>query len=100
MGKEYYNLTVGYDIEYAVDSIIYDDFNQRIDTFSLEFKDAVVDTFTDNEGRLSYRIQRYYRQDSTYAWSEHYNFTPLQHPRAWKLLTEICDLLSWFFPSN
>lgn len=74
LGKEYYNLTVGYDIEYAVDSIIYDDFNQRIDTFSLEFKDAVVDTFTDNEGRLSYRIQRYYRQDSTYAWSEHYNF--------------------------
>lgn len=74
LGKDYYKLLEGHEIEYAVDSIIYDDFNQRIDTFSLEFKDVVGPTFLDNEGRLSYQVQRYYRQDSTYPWSEHYNY--------------------------
>lgn len=74
LGKEYMKLAVGHSIEYAVDSIIFDDFNQKTDTFQLEFRDEVASTFEDNEGRLSYVINRFYRQDSTYQWESFYSY--------------------------
>ncbi|HAD33769.1 MAG TPA: hypothetical protein DCF44_04620, partial [Chitinophagaceae bacterium] len=74
LGKEYIKLAVGHSIEYAVDSIVFDDFNQKTDTFQLEFRDEVASTFEDNEGRLSYVINRFYRQDSTYQWESFYSY--------------------------
>jgi hypothetical protein len=74
LGKDYYPLTTGHFIDYAVDSIVYNDFNQTTDTFKLEFKDEIEDQFLDNEGRTSYSIQRYYRQDSTYLWDENQTY--------------------------
>lgn len=70
LGKDYYPLAIGHYVEYDVDSIIYNDFTKTTDTFKLQFRDEIESEFLDNEGRTSYVIQRYYRQDSTYTWTE------------------------------
>lgn len=70
LGKEYFPVTKGHTIEYAIDSIIYNDFKKTTDTFAMEFKDVIGESFTDNEGRESFVVNRYRRQDSTYGWED------------------------------
>ena len=78
LGKDYFPVKPGHWIEYAVDSIIYNDFNRTTDTFSMEFQDRMADSFLDADNRLSWRVDRFVRQDSTYPWTEHmtYFITP------------------------
>jgi hypothetical protein len=70
LGMEYFPTTIGHEIIYDVDSIIYNDFALRTDTFRMQFKDIIVDTFFDNENRLSHKVQRFIRPDDTFPWSE------------------------------
>jgi len=74
LGKDYFPRTVGHYVEYQVDSIIYNDFTQTTDTFRMEFRDEISSEFTDNENRPSYVVDRYVRQDSTYAWTENMSY--------------------------
>ena len=74
LGKDYYPLSVGHYVIYDVDSIIYNDFTSTTDTFNMEFKDVVSSEFTDNEGRPSFVIDRYLRQDSTFPWVENLTY--------------------------
>jgi len=70
LGKEYFPITKDHTIEYAIDSIIYNDFNKSTDTFRMQFKDVIGESFYDNEGRESYVVNRYSRQDDTYLWKD------------------------------
>lgn len=74
LGKEYFPLTMGHTIEYAVDSILYNDFNSTVDTFRYEIKDEIGNEFIDNEGRTSYLVHRYKRQDASYAWADNLTY--------------------------
>lgn len=68
LGKDYVNFNIGHFVEYAVDSIIYNDFAQRTDTFRMQYRDVVSSTFFDNEGRPSYIINRWKRKTSQNEW--------------------------------
>jgi hypothetical protein len=70
LGKEYFPITKDHTIEYAIDSIIYNDFSKSTDTFRMQFKDVIGESFYDNEGRESYVVNRYSRQDDTYLWKD------------------------------
>ena len=74
LGKDYFPLTIGHFIEYDVDSILFNDFTKTVDTFHFELKDVVESEFADNEGRKSFIINRYKRQDATYPWKENLTY--------------------------
>ena len=52
---------------YAVDSIVYNDFEERVDTHSYFLKEEIGETEIDNLGKIYYRINRYMRFDSVGA---------------------------------
>ncbi len=62
---EYFPTKIGHWVTYEVDSIIYDDFIGLIDTSHTQLKEIIESSFLDNEGRTSYRIERYVKTDST-----------------------------------
>ena len=64
--KRYYNNTVGAYIIYHTDSLFYNQFTSKIDTFSFDIKEKVVSFFTDDAGRQSQRIERYKLQNNTW----------------------------------
>ena len=68
--KYYYNyfpLDVGAWIEYDVVDIIHS--QSGSDTAEYQLKEITAEEFLDNEGRLTYRIERYWRDDSNANWS-------------------------------
>lgn len=81
LGREYFPLFVGHFIEYEVDSIKYNDFDKRIDTFHYQLRDEIVSEFDDNEGRKSYLVNQFKRPDATFQWSENmtYYITPTDY---------------------
>lgn len=74
LGFDFQPLEKGHYVIYDVDSIIFDDFNQRIDTFSLEMKDEIGDSIIDDEGRTSYLVKRSTRYKSTDPWVTNHIF--------------------------
>lgn len=67
-GYDYYPVALGNWYVYAVDSINHNEFTGTIDTFSYQIKELYADTFSDNEGRLSYKIERYKRDNELAQW--------------------------------
>ena len=68
--KYYYNyfpLEIGAWIEYDVVDIIHSQLGS--DTAEYQLKEIAAEEFLDNEGRLTYRIERYWRDDSNANWS-------------------------------
>ena len=68
LGWDYQPLTKGHYVIYDVDSIIFDDFNKRIDTFRLEMKDEIGDQFVDDQGREAHKVIRSVRYSATEPW--------------------------------
>jgi len=68
MHYDYFPVETGTWIIYDVDSIYYNDFTQTVDTFYFQVKEVIESTFTDNEGRLAQRIERYYRPHADSVW--------------------------------
>lgn len=66
--REYFNDVVGLYIIYECDSIIYDDFNQSIDTNSFLIKEYFQSTFVDNSGRNAIRVERWKKPADTLNW--------------------------------
>jgi hypothetical protein len=58
----------GFYVEYNCDSVVVDDFNGTIDTFTFQIKEYQQSYFTDNEGRQAIRLERWKRGDSTLPW--------------------------------
>jgi len=69
-GYDYFPLEPGLAQEFQLDSILFDTvLGQRVvDTVRLEVRLQVVDTFTDQGGRLWYRYERYERPRGTDTW--------------------------------
>ena len=68
--KYYYNyfpLEVDGWVEYDVVDIIHSELGS--DTAEYQLKEIAAEEFLDNEGRLTYRIERYWRDDSNANWS-------------------------------
>ncbi|HMN33379.1 MAG: hypothetical protein IT215_03060 [Chitinophagaceae bacterium] len=78
LGKEYYPIQVGHFIEYAVDSIKYNDFNKSIDTISYELRDEITSEFQDDQGRASFLVTQYKRMTPNEGWLNNmtYYITP------------------------
>lgn len=70
-GYDYYPLEIGKYIVYRMDSVVYtqNEASQiHRDTTSSYLKEVIVDTLRDNENKLLYRIERYYRNDTNTSW--------------------------------
>jgi len=65
MGYDYVPLEQGLFISYQVESIIWDDNNQTVDTTNYQLKMVVDTAFIDNMGRKSYRWNRYTKTDTS-----------------------------------
>ena len=63
LGYNYYPVHEGHWVIYDVDSIVYNDFTNTIDTFQYQIKELVAATYKDAEGRNTQRIERYKRVD-------------------------------------
>jgi hypothetical protein len=64
-GRDYYPLQIGKSITYTLDTVIYDPITKdvsKIDTFSWQMREVIVDTFRDKTGSLNYKIERYERR--------------------------------------
>ena len=63
----YFPLEVGAWIEYDVLDIIHSELGS--DTADYQLKEITTEEFLDNEGRLTYRVERYWRDNSNANWS-------------------------------
>jgi hypothetical protein len=63
--KEYYPLKIGNYIIYNVDST---SFEGKLTKFNYELKDIITDTFSDQEKRLNYRIERFQKDSNSESW--------------------------------
>jgi len=76
MGYNYFPVEKSLYSIYEVDSIVWDDFNNSIDTFSYSVKLLVDSQFTDNAGRISYWWKKYVKTDSTnFEFASNYTIT-------------------------
>jgi hypothetical protein len=66
--REYFKDAVGSYIIYECDSIIYDDFNQSIDTNSFLIKEYFQSNFVDNSGRNAIRVERWKKPIDSLNW--------------------------------
>jgi len=67
--KNYFPLEKGRYWIYKVDSFYYNDFTLSIDTFSFELKEFIESEIKDDKGNTSYRLERYYRNNSAENWT-------------------------------
>lgn len=78
LGMDYVSLESGHYIIYEVDSIVYNDFTQTVDTTHLQFKDEVGESFIDNEGRTAYIVNRTKRYNNADPWSADHTYSIFQ----------------------
>ncbi len=97
-GRDYFPSYTGHWIEYAVDSIIYNDFNETTDTFRMEFQDRWVDSFQDAENRPNWTVERYVRQDSTYPWTELMTYAIVQTDFRTELVEQNLRYIKMVYP--
>jgi hypothetical protein len=64
LDTSYFPLETGKYAIYAVDSIVYNDFEGTVDTTSFLLKEEIGETETDNLGKTYYRINRYRKADT------------------------------------
>ncbi|MBL4715359.1 MAG: hypothetical protein JKX95_01900 [Bacteroidia bacterium] len=72
---DYFPLKTGNWIIYNVDSIVYDDFEETIDTFSYQLKERVDSTFIDLEGDTAYVLYLFKRTADTLSWNIYKTWT-------------------------
>lgn len=72
--QEYYPLQVGKWVVYDVDSTIWDDVLCIERFYHYQVRHNVADTFTDEKGRLSFRVETYIRKRVEEMWVPHQTF--------------------------
>lgn len=68
LGLDYFPLATGNFRIYQLDSLFYNDFTGKVDSFHFQVKELVGDSFSDGAGVLRYRIERYYRKKPADSW--------------------------------
>lgn len=64
----FFPLQLGHANTYQVDSFVFNDFTETIDTYYYESQSVISDTFRDNLADLAYQWDFYQRRDSTRRW--------------------------------
>lgn len=77
LGYDYFPLKENAYWIYAVDSIVYNDFGSKADTFHYLEWNKVDTVFQDQSGKWCYRVLHHYRKDSFSPW-KYYNTTCIQ----------------------
>jgi hypothetical protein len=67
-GYSYAPNNIGHEIIYDVDSTIKSDFDGMLHVSQFQIKELIADTFTDNQGRLTLRLERYKRLSPSDPW--------------------------------
>lgn len=101
---DYYPLETGRYVVYQMDSIIYRE-TVPTDTISYELKELIGDAYYDNEGKLTYKIERYTSEPGLNewilreTWSASYSNSRLerneQNLRFIRLISPVVDGASW-----
>jgi hypothetical protein len=68
LGLDYFPLETGLFKVYELDSIYYNDFTGKVDSFHFQVKEIVGEEFTDGAGGRRFRLERYYRRQITDSW--------------------------------
>ncbi|MCX6181037.1 MAG: hypothetical protein NT150_03810 [Bacteroidetes bacterium] len=63
-GADYIPVKSGQYVIYEIDSIHFDDFTKKSDTFHFQLKEEIGESFVDLSGNTSYRLNRYTRIDT------------------------------------
>ncbi len=70
-GYDYFPMTTGHWIEYQVDSVIYSNFLEGgKEERSVQLREVLGETFTDNENRTAITIERYVRMNENVDWED------------------------------
>jgi hypothetical protein len=67
-GYSYAPENIGHEIIYEVDSIVKSDFDGLTHTNHFQIRELIADTFTDNQGRPTLRLERYKRLTANDPW--------------------------------
>jgi hypothetical protein len=81
LGLEYYPAEQGRYVEYEVDSTVYSDLSQSSVTYKYRIKEKFNGTFTDNEGRTTWRLERYIKMFNP---NKPYDSIPYTIKEVWK----------------
>lgn len=98
LGKDYFPLSVGHFIEYDVDSFKFNDFTKSIDTFYFELRDVIEEEFQDNEGRRSWLVNRFKRQDNSYPWKDNLTYFITETPAGIEVVEDNLRFIKMVFP--
>ena len=69
VGYDYFPNQIGKWVIYDVDSIVYNDFTNEIDSFHFQIKELIESDYVDSEGRVANRLHRYKRIGAGESWS-------------------------------
>ncbi len=69
--RAYFPMEIGRFVTYDVDSTLWDDFKQVKSIHKYQMRYIIADTFTDNQGRPSYRLDVLLRKGDTLPWNQH-----------------------------
>jgi hypothetical protein len=96
-GYDYFPLKAGHTIIYDVDSIVYDDFTQTVDTFYFQLKEVVESSFIDGQSREAWRLERYKKTDTT-NWQIHQVWTAVRTMTTAEKVEENLRIIKLTFP--
>ena len=68
IGYNYFPDEVGSFVIYDVDSLYYNDFTSKIDTFKFQIKEKITENFSDLSSRTTQRVERFYRKNASEIW--------------------------------
>lgn len=100
IGAEYFPLSLGQETTFLVDSIIYDDFNNSVDTLSFQRRERVVDQFLDNQGRNVFVTELSFRSHDSAAWRVQKNYTQLRLTSRAEVMEDNQTRIPLIFPIN
>jgi len=97
LGLDYFPTEKGFYQVYKVDSIVYDDYFTKIDTFHFYVKMVIQDKFTDNANNDAYRWRKYSKMDST-SWKFCDNYTVTKTKQSLETTIQNKRLINLIFP--
>lgn len=98
--QEYYPLEKGKWVLYEVDSTIWDDTFCIERFYNYQVMHRVADTFTDNQGRPSYRVETYIRKKVQDDWTPHSVFYATNTKVTLEIVYDQLRYIKMVFPIN
>lgn len=96
--KNYFPLTIGKTVTYAVDSTIWDNFYDVQTFHRYQMRWTISDTFRDEQFRLSYRIDSHIRTADSMPWKTHRVMYVTPTPTTLEYVEENLRFIKLIFP--